>query len=211
MVEEQANKLEEQKIDVERWKRKTAVAEQERANVQNQLTTLRTALLALTTCPTVPTTCNKGKDDDKSQIAGVKKRVNEHDKATANSTAEAPSSFISAVDASCVLQPSYDATKGTTTTESVTPITKAPQPEPKPVDSRYKTRLCIFHQRGECKRGTKCVFAHSEQELRFNPGKYHKQVSAVAAMGFDVDIAVIGALFQEYNGDTERVLAKLMT
>jgi len=210
VVEERANKLEEQIIDIDHWKQKAAIAEQERANIQHQLTALRTALLGLTTYPKVSTT-NIAKDDNKSQEVGVKESLSEHDKVTANSTAEAPSSFISALDASCVFQPSCDTTTATTTTESWAPIAKAPEPETNPVDSRYKTRLCHFHLRGDCKRGAKCMYAHSEQELRFNPGKYHKQVSAVAAMGFGVDIAVIGALFEEYNGNTERVLAQLMT
>merc|ERR1712159_340820 len=105
-----------------------------------------------------------------------------------------------------------DTTPVAVTGPEPTNTTAVTEPEPVvPVDSRYKTRLCQFHLKGECKRGVKCTFAHSEQELRFNPGKYHKQVSAVAAMGFDVDIAVIGALFQECNGNMERVLSQLMT
>lgn len=84
------------------------------------------------------------------------------------------------------------------------------EPEPVVIDSRFKTRLCVFHQKGECSKGKHCLYAHGRDELRLNPGKYHKDVSAVAAMGFDVDVGVIGALFQEHNGNTNDVLQTLL-
>lgn len=227
MTEERANKLEEQVIDVENWKQKAAVAEQERDYYWKQLEALRTALSALTTQHGASSTKVTGKVDAKDankpktavvkespQTAVVKESPTGHGTLTADSTAEAPSSFISAMDASCVLQPSYNTTPNAATqTEPSAAAPQpetSPQPETNPSDSRYKTRLCTFHQRGECNRGAKCLYAHSEQELRFNPGRYHKKVSAVAAMGFGVDMAVIGALFEEHNGSTERVLAQLM-
>jgi len=46
--EERASKLEEQLNDIEHWKQKTAIAQQQKADLQNQLSTLRTALIALT-------------------------------------------------------------------------------------------------------------------------------------------------------------------
>ena len=38
-------------------------------------------------------------------------------------------------------------------------------------DSRYKTTLCMYHQKGRCPRGDGCSFAHSISELRKKPQK----------------------------------------
>ena len=35
--------------------------------------------------------------------------------------------------------------------------------------STYKTKMCVYHVAGVCTRGTRCAFAHSEDELR--PGR----------------------------------------
>lgn len=143
------------------------------------------------------------KDNNDSEMTHVKEEVTHVKELPAQNFAAA---FVAAMDASCVLETAPDPASDVTT-DSVAPKSEA---KPKHIDSRYKTQLCVFHQRGECKRGAKCLYAHGEHELQFNPGKHHKKVSSVAAMGFDVDIAVIGALFEECDGNTEKVLAKLL-
>eukprot|EP00429_Kryptoperidinium_foliaceum_P015317 CAMPEP_0176044476 /NCGR_PEP_ID=MMETSP0120_2-20121206/22074_1 /TAXON_ID=160619 /ORGANISM="Kryptoperidinium foliaceum, Strain CCMP 1326" /LENGTH=273 /DNA_ID=CAMNT_0017377881 /DNA_START=60 /DNA_END=881 /DNA_ORIENTATION=+ len=39
-----------------------------------------------------------------------------------------------------------------------------------------KTRLCKFYQKGKCRRGPRCTFAHSETELRTQPDFFKTQL-----------------------------------
>ena len=218
--EKRVTKLEQQVVEVGNWKDRAVIAEQQRAKLQLQLSTLRTALLHLTMDPAVV--------DPKQKTTGA-------DSATSNVSAK-PSTDVT--------------TDGTTTTpssEELKPELEPEQPKPEPeaepegvqlpelepeseeavafpievaqlpplqpeeevaqlpplqheeeevaplpplelplelepvvpstpIDSRYKTQLCHFHLRGDCKRGSKCLFAHGQHELRLNPGKYHKKV-----------------------------------
>lgn len=229
---ERVVKLEQKLSDAAQWQAKTVIAEQQAAKVQNQLSTLRTALLQLTVStagdvvsPKVIATqqMEVGKDDkddkDTELVAAADIKENAMNDATTSDTTAAVATTTDTTTAAVATS------TDTTTTETGPTVATATNPTtattidviPTPVvvkgvdiDSRFKTRLCHFHQRGDCQRGVNCLFAHGVEELRFNPGKYHKSVSAVAAMGFDVDVAVIGALFEEYNGNTERVVAKLM-
>lgn len=209
MEDERVTQLEQQIVGVVNWKRKTAIAEQETANLQAQLSALKAALMHLMPCENSKiATCSN------DPVVDAKENTNEND----------TSKFISAMDASCVrdstiktatdLMPAPATIEAAPATPEPAPATPEPVPQEVPIpivrDSRYKTQLCRFHQHGDCQRGSNCLYAHGEKELRFSPGKYHKQVTAVAGMGFDVDIAVIGALFEEYKGNVERVLAKLV-
>lgn len=202
MEDERVTQLEQQLVGVVNWKHKTAIAEQETANLQAQLSALKAALMQLMPCEN-----SKIATGSNDPVVDIKENTNEDD----------TSKFISAMDASCVRDPTTKTTINVTplpATIEAAPATPEPVPQevPRPIvrDSRYKTQLCRFHQHGDCQRGSNCLYAHGEKELRFSPGKYHKQVTAVAGMGFDVDIAVIGALFEEYKGNVERVLAKLV-
>jgi len=247
--EKRVTKLEQQVIEVGNWKDKAAIAEQQRAKLQLQLSTLRTALLHLTMDPAVVDTKQKttaGADSATSNVSAKPSTDVTTDSTTTTPSSEQPKPEPEPEQPECEeievallppLEPECDEIEVAllpplqpeSEEEVVAPL---PPLEPEeeavalpplqlplqlgpvvpstPIDSRYKTQLCLFHQRGDCKRGSKCLYAHGQHELRLNPGKYHKNVSAVAAMGFDVDVAVIGALFQEYKGDTERVLAKLL-
>lgn len=197
--EARATKLEEGIIDIEYLKQKTAAAEQQKADLQNQLSALQAALAGLVT-PSNDDTATNPTPAPAATPAPLEVEET-HDAST----------FVCAMDGSAECHPVTNTTPVAVTGPEPTNTTAVTEPEPAvPLDSRYKTRLCQFHLKGECKRGAKCTFAHSEQELRFNPGKYHKQVSTVAAMGFNVDIAVIGALFQECNGNMERVLNHIL-
>lgn len=215
LEEERATQLEQQIVGVANWKHKTAIAEKESAKLHAQFSALKTALTQLMPSENSKTVRKTATGSHDSAV-DIKEKTNEDD----------GSKFISAMDAVRVRDPTSKTTTNSapapTATEAVPatpePVPQVPVPEPVPQevprpivrDSRYKTQLCRFHQRGDCQHGTNCLYAHGEKELRFSPGKYHKQVTAVAGMGFDVDIAVIGALFQEYKGNVERVLAKLV-
>jgi hypothetical protein len=223
--EKRVTKLEQQVIEVGNWKDKAAIAEQQRAKIQLQLSTLQTALLHLTMDPAVVDTKQKtGADSDALCCSAIPSTDVTADSTTTTPNPEHP-------------KPEPEPEQPKPEPEAEPEGVQLPELEPEseeevvqvpplpplelplelepvvpstPIDSRYKTQLCTFHQHGDCKRGSKCLYAHGQHELRLNPGKYHKDVSAVAAMGFDVDVAVIGALFQEYKGNTERVLAKLL-
>ena len=245
--EKRVTKLEQQVIEVGNWKDRAAIAEQQRAKLQLQLSTLRTALLHLTMDPAVVDTKQKttaGADSATSNVSAKPSTDVTTDSTTTTPSSEQPKPELEPeqpkpepeAEPEGVQLPELEPESEEEEAVALPPLVEvgqlpplqpgeeevAPLPplelplelEPvvpsTPIDSRFKTQLCLFHQRGDCKRGSKCLYAHGQHELRLNPGKYHKNVSAVAAMGFDVDVAVIGALFQEYKGDTERVLAKLL-